>query len=331
MKKFNPDKELENLKSKRIKGDNSKLGNMYVPLLVVACSCLAMSAVAFSAKLADETQNKYTVRIDIVNGNQDVFIKNVKEGSFSATINGNGSFESFDCTNGSLEYDPITSIVSSEYVNENTTCELVFSDDEQGNELAPNGLNSINDNMGKSYYYKADATNNYIRINDRMFRIVRINGDGSYRVILDDVITKSSYGLVNEYSGSTIAVLLQEWFNNTFGEENNFVEADYDGTNYVDYEVENLINFEGYSLRKVGTLSVREASIISDGVTGENYLNVDGGFYLANGNGTDNVFAYRDGSIQSVNPSEEMGVRPVINVNGPLNGEGTLENPYTLS
>lgn len=329
MKKFNPENELRRIKTKSIKGSNSRFSGMYVPILVIACSCLAMCAVTFSAKLEEETKNKFTVRVDIVNGNQDVLIRNVNEGEFSSLIESENAFGSIECSDGNLEYDAVTSMVYSKNINQNTHCTLYFTE-EATREVSPNGLDGINDNTGRSYYYKADATNNYLSLNNMLFRIIRINGDGSYRLLLENSSLTSTYGENNEYIGSNIEKTLNDWFTNNFHEEGYLVESDFDKTNYSGYETDDLINFDGYLVSYVGTLSVREATILTDGVEENNYLEAGGGFYLMNANGPDNVYVYRNGKVDSVGVEETLLVKPVINVTGKLVGDGTRENPFTL-
>ena len=46
-------------------------------------------------------------------------------------------------------------------------------------------LCSAKDAYGTSYYYRGNVTNNYVKFADKYWRIVRINGDGSLRVIYD--------------------------------------------------------------------------------------------------------------------------------------------------
>ena len=41
------------------------------------------------------------------------------------------------------------------------------------------------DAYGDSYYYRGNVTNNYVLFADKYWRIVRINGDGTVRVIYD--------------------------------------------------------------------------------------------------------------------------------------------------
>ncbi len=46
-------------------------------------------------------------------------------------------------------------------------------------------LCSAEDTYGTSYYYRGNVTNNYVKFADKYWRIIRINGDGSVRVIYD--------------------------------------------------------------------------------------------------------------------------------------------------
>ena len=46
-------------------------------------------------------------------------------------------------------------------------------------------LCSASDVYGTSYYYRGNVTNNYVKFADKYWRIIRINGDGTVRVIYD--------------------------------------------------------------------------------------------------------------------------------------------------
>ena len=53
-------------------------------------------------------------------------------------------------------------------------------------------LNNAPDDYGTSYYFRGNVTDNYVSFADKIWRIVRINGDGTIRLILDDVAKDSS-------------------------------------------------------------------------------------------------------------------------------------------
>lgn len=332
MKKFDPEKELLKVQNnKQSFFNSSKLSNIYVPLLVIACGILSIVGVTFSIKLTTDSVDTYKIKVDILGTENSVYEKNVSEGAFRDTIKTSGTFGSITCTSGNLTYDALTSTLSSVYVNEDTYCILSFVDDGAKN-ISFNELLKINDNTGVSYYYKGDANNNYIKINDTLFRIVRINGDGSLRLILNDVILSSNYGSNNNYINSNLQTTLNNWFNSTFNNESYLKATDFDYTNYdiVD-EVDNLINMEGYYVNYVGTLSVKEISIITKDLT-YSYLDTANGILLMNGNGPDNVWTLKKNSLTSSSINDILNVRPVICVDATItSGDGTLEDPYLIS
>ena len=59
-----------------------------------------------------------------------------------------------------------------------------------GSEIATEneGLLSTIDNKGTTYYFRGKVNNNYLKLGDLLFRIVRINGDGTVRLVLENTI-----------------------------------------------------------------------------------------------------------------------------------------------
>ncbi len=328
MKKFNPENEIKKINDNANKNNASKLSNLFVPILVVSCSCMAMTAVAFSAYLEEDTVESYNVHIDVINGDIEDYDKVVREGMFHDTITSKNTFGSIECSSGNLSYDSLTQTVSSPYINRNTSCVLTFMNEGKKN-LNVAGLGKVNDNNGTSYYYKADNENNYVLLKDMMFRIVRTNGDGSIRLVLNDEIMPNTFGDSNNYMNSSIKTSLDEWFNLNFTGASYVVQGDFDVTNYDTIDIETLVNLEGYYNSYVGLLSVREVELISQDVE-DNYLKGFYGTYLMNGNGIDNVYAFKDNKVVSLNRSEVLSVRPVVNINAKLVGSGTKNNPYTV-
>lgn len=330
MKKFNADEELKKVKSSKKSSNNSKMSNMFVPLLVVACCSLALVGVAFSSKLTNDSMKKYTIYIEIIGGKEETYIKEVYQGAFRDTLEGVGTFGSMTCISGNLTYDTFTETISSPYINEDVKCVLSFMDDGTKN-IEFGKLNSISDNFGTSYYYKADAKNNYVKINDLMFRIVRINGSGSIRLVLNNEISNVTYGNTVDFYQSNVYKSLLQWYDSNLKGIDYIVDDEFDDSNYEGYFTDSLIVDSSYSMGKVGTLNVREVAIIMEGVEGSNYLDSKNGIYLMNGHGYDKVHYYKDGTLGLVTPDTVLGVRPVINVSGvELVGQGTLDNPYTL-
>lgn len=330
MKKFNPSEELDKVQKKKSVSNSSKLSSMYVPILVVACSCLALVGVTFSAKLVDSTKETYTIKIEIIDGNETSYIKEVPEGAFRDTITSSGTFGSMSCTSGNLTYDALTSSISSVYVNQDISCVLAFMDDGTKN-IAYDSLGKVNDNNGTAYYYRVDAENNYIVVNDMMFRIIRVNGDGTLRLMLDEDLLFSDYGNFN-FTESNLRNVLNAWYKDNLEGYDKLVETDFDDNDYDTYDMNSFVNLYGWYYGYVGTLSVREVELMTYGVEStKNFLNTNSGLYLMNNNG-DNVYAYKNSKVVLVDGTELLSVRPVINIGDvELIGQGTKENPYTIS
>ena len=64
-------------------------------------------------------------------------------------------------------------------------------------------LNTAPDDYGTSYYYYGAVTDNYVTFANKTWRIVRINGDGTIRLVLDDVAKDTSGNVIEtEFNAS---------------------------------------------------------------------------------------------------------------------------------
>ncbi len=61
-------------------------------------------------------------------------------------------------------------------------------------------LSQISDVYGTSYYYRGDVTDNYLTFNNMCWKIVRIQGDGSTKIVLQDSYASCSEKTNEEYS-----------------------------------------------------------------------------------------------------------------------------------
>ena len=60
------------------------------------------------------------------------------------------------------------------------------------------GVFAAEDDYGTSYYYRGSVENNYVSFAGMIWRIIRINGDGSVRVILNDISGTSLFNAAND-------------------------------------------------------------------------------------------------------------------------------------
>ena len=87
-----------------------------------------------------------------------------------------------------------------------------------------NGVN------GTTYYFRGNVTNNYVRFANKLWRIIRINEDGTVRLILDDKIDTNQYKNNSNYNSYTymyysisdVKSTLNTWYDNNIGNNNNY-------------------------------------------------------------------------------------------------------------
>ena len=84
-----------------------------------------------------------------------------------------------------------------------------------------NGIYKSTDAQGTTYYFRGAVTNNYVQFANMIWRIVRINGDGSIRIILEENAGDKEYGAIT-YSGSALENAVNTWYNDKIGNNSTF-------------------------------------------------------------------------------------------------------------
>lgn len=234
-----------------------------------------------------------------------------------------------------------------------------------GNEIAieDEGLIKSYDDIGVSYYYRGNVNNNYVMFAGLMWRIVRINGDGTVRIVLDGLAD----GLTNYYSdgmkdysynNSSMKLYLDDWYEVYLKEYTDYI-ANTKFCNDIGYD--DIYNFNSYTRiiinkipslnclgdsfsSNIGTLTIDE--VILAGATGSEsnlyyYLhneNIKDVWYTmsgAKGNETYlNMFMIdQNGNVKTdINGNLYRNIRPVINLikNIEMTGTGTNIEPYRM-
>ena len=67
-----------------------------------------------------------------------------------------------------------------------------------------NGIYSAKDDLGTSYYFRGNVTNNYVKFANKYWRIIRINGDGTIRMIYAG--TSAHANGYNDYSANDMSI-----------------------------------------------------------------------------------------------------------------------------
>ena len=120
--------------------------------------------------------------------------------------------------------------VVNESLNEQTFADIILNNNNikepktnvgVDSSISNEGLIASMDNDGPTYYFRGSVNNNYLKIGEHMFRIVRINGDETVRVVLDEKLeVKTPYNLneaedrkvLSTLSDSTVNTALHTWY-----------------------------------------------------------------------------------------------------------------------
>lgn len=225
------------------------------------------------------------------------------------------------------------------------------------------GLIKSSDDTGVSYYFRGNVSNNYVLFGNLLWRIVRINGDGTVRLVLDKTTdTVSSYYTSDNtefnFEKSNINNYLENWLQDNLRNEADYIanskfcnDLSYDeGYNYLAYirimtnKIPTLNCLGDAFNNNIGLLTIDEVMLA--GASPDSY---NKSFYLYNpeiteswytmtgASGSDsniNMFMISaDGSIKTdISGNLYRNVRPVINLikNIEMKGVGTKEMPYQL-
>ena len=252
-------------------------------------------------------------------------------------------------------------LVYNEYSLEvaNSFKETILRDNQFGELVSPigtvsttnEGLLVSEDELGQTYYFRGSVDNNYVKMNNLMFRIVRINGDGSVRLVLDNTLEDNSYYLrrinkTNEYlnnmifDNSDIKKVLDEWYNTNLLSVDNYIVSSnfcYDNAFYLQNESEYFTNSydriyvsnaaslncqEGIYVGKVGLLSIDEVIYAGASKDGTN-----NSYYLYNPSILNNWWTM---SSSKVNVQSNNVNNYLITSGGGIDLEGKLNSSYGI-
>ena len=214
--------------------------------------------------------------------------------------------------------------------NNQTLSEVIIN----SNKLVSEGDGFHQDKEG--HFFKGKVNNNYVSFANRTFRIIRINNDGSIKLITDDLVGTFMWGEENSYKKSN----LHNWLEKT-KEENSGVYYD------------TIPNIDKFLVKTEYSEDIlKDDKVKKSGETSSSYITMLGinDYVLANGknsflnNGkifyilglTDDqstLYVEEDGTVMEADHLSGYGVRAVITLKKDIisaYGDGTIDNPYTI-
>ncbi len=222
------------------------------------------------------------------------------------------------------------------------------------------GLIEIGDNGRDGYYYRGNVTNNYVNFANYTWRVLKINKDGSVRLVLndnlDDLYAYNESADSYRYSSSDVKSVLDNFYEINLKEYSNYIAT----SNYCNdlpsedlnsiynrVMIDKIISLNCLSetiTTTIGLLSIDEVIASGASIDGEssNYFlnnsNIENDYYTMSSAKVIDASYYpfvikKDGTISTDTVSTtKLGVRPVINIikNVAINGTGTINDPYTI-
>ncbi len=205
-----------------------------------------------------------------------------------------------------------------------------------------NNSNSKSVLLANNGIYKGSDPDNYLKMNDQLWRILRSNEDGSITVISLEASSEEVWdesGNTN-FDTSTIKTYLNSVFYTSLNSLSEFKTADF------------CTSYDGDTCQKSVTVSVGllttedylNASNNLKCVTGSEIECLDGNYladfskengaeYMLDTSGSE-VYIIDNGLISTSDTSQALNVRPVLTIDESVKlvgGTGTADNPYVIS
>ena len=202
-----------------------------------------------------------------------------------------------------------------------------------------------------TYYFRGEVDNNYVSFAGSIWRIVRINEDGTVRLISNEkeLAKNSSYNSTNSttYSGSLVATSVNNWYNSLASEYKEYIAQGTfcnDTTNTASSRYNTNATFVCPSNAKslklyAGLISGDE--VIYAGASHSSYsptyLNISSWYWTMTAADSSNMYIGLNNGLwnyTSATTGTGRDVRPVINIKAEAmydSGDGTASNPYKIS
>lgn len=230
------------------------------------------------------------------------------------------------------------------------------------------GLIKDIDDLGTTYYFRGNIPNNYVSIDNNLWRIVRINGDGSVKLVLNNTLEEVSnyhkdFDNFNEFTKTDIYKSLEDYYKSNLKEYESMLATNkYCIEEDLDKESEESLSptYTRIITNKIPTFNCLGTSYSGQITTltvddviyaGANLEHDNQDYYLYNKD-IDNIWwtlslaktknkafypfsVSKNGKIEYGTSGDlYRGLRPVINVVRKTivtSGDGTLDNPYIIT
>ena len=167
------------------------------PTISIASTSATENSISVTVSGSDAHSGIYQYRFSS-NGGSSYTTVTTSNSSYTYTFNNLESGTSYNIAVQAVDRSGrISSIVTRNVETDSSNAKDVILADNKINEGTPDfsqvattdeALWTTEDNLGTSYYFRGAVTNNYVQFAGYYWRIIRINGDGSIRIIYDGTV-----------------------------------------------------------------------------------------------------------------------------------------------
>lgn len=180
-----------------------------------------------------------------------------------------------------------------------------------------------------NYIYKGDIKNNYLKYNDMLWRIVRINSDNSIDIILDDYSTLLPWNSsVVEFTKSDI----YEYLNNEF--LNKLDKDMLNKTSFCTDKISDLSNITCNDTNIDGYVKLLDvANFLNSVNSGKSYLVNNEEIFWLSDYGTDKIWHTNGVNVSQSDANLFYEIRPMVRLKNTTiykDGDGTFEKPFEV-
>ena len=182
---------------------------------------------------------------------------------------------------------------------------------------------------GGNYIYKGDVQNNYLKYNNMLWRIVRINADKSIDIILDDYMTLLPW---NSKLTSFTESEIYKFLNTEFIE---LLDTDY--LNKTSFCTDKVVNVKEITCEGTNTDSYVKlldvANFLNSVNNGKSYLINDIQYFWLADYGNETVWHTKGVQASFSEAKEFYQIRPMVRLKNTTvynEGDGTKEKPYIV-
>lgn len=182
---------------------------------------------------------------------------------------------------------------------------------------------------GTDYIFKGNVKNNYVSYSDKLWRISKINENGTVRLILNEDASVEYYSNTN-YNESDIYNYLNNDFLPGLSETDKYLYSETYCSDLI-ADLNNITCNEKNEKQKIGLIDINDFT--NSLVNGSTYFDTEIAIWMINPADETNMWVVYQNKLTKDSINERYGVRPVVVINNNVkvkSGKGTVEDPYML-